>query len=71
MLHTCYKYYKYTCYNNPQNLSIIKSNEQTACGFSLFTHCSLIAIKIYMINIEVQTAWKTFIKIYETCNISN
>ena len=56
MLHTCYKYYKYTCYNNPQNLSITKSNEQTACGFSLFTHCSLIAIKIYMINKEVQTA---------------
>lgn len=56
MLYTCYKYYKYTCYNNPQNLSITKSNEQTECGFSLFTHCLLIAIKIYMINIEVQTA---------------
>ena len=59
MLYTCYKYYKYTCYNNPQNLSITKSNEQTECGFSLFTlftHCLLLAIKIYMINIEVQTA---------------
>ena len=29
-----------TCYNNPEELSIVETNKHTPSGYSLFTHCS-------------------------------
>ena len=34
-----------TCHNNPKRPSTSKINLHTACGYSLFTHCSFDATK--------------------------
>ena len=42
---------KDACHNNAIT---VKANKHTACGYSLFTHCFFMAIKINMITIEAK-----------------
>ena len=51
-----------TCHSNPENSSTTKINNQTFCGYSLFTHCSFDAKKTIMIIIEERIARKTFLE---------
>ena len=50
------------CHSNPENPSTTKINLHTACGYSLFLHCTFDATKIRLINIELKSKEVKFCK---------